>query len=346
MNPFPRCVLLAFFVGGIFTGLASSAVDRDWGKHPAIVQLDTSAEIFAVGDAHGDYVRLARAMNAAGLIEGTPEKPEDVKWRAGNAVLIVTGDMIDKGPRAIDVLRLLRSLQASALSKGGRVIVLAGNHEAEFLADSAAPKGQEFAAQLLAKGIRPSDVASCKSDIGEFLCSLPFAARVNDWFFSHAGNTGGRSLAQLAADLEQGVMKNGFAARELIGDGSILEARLNGAGPGRQPWIDAGLPDRSEKQLLTAYTAALGVRHIVEGHVPSQIRFSNGSVREPGEMFQLFGLLFLIDTGMSEAVNDSQGAVLNITSKDATAICPDGTRALLWDARNEQSIGRAAPCRK
>ena len=253
--------------------------------------------------------------------------------------------MIDKGPRAIDVLSLLQSLRASALANGGRVIVLAGNHEAEFLADPVAKKGESFAAQLKMRGIRPADVASCKTGIGEFLCALPFAARVNDWFFSHAGNTGGRTLAQLAADLQKGVMKNGFATKQLIGAASVLEARLNGK-DGGQPWIDAGIPHSTERQLLTAYTAALGLKHIVEGHVPSQVRFADGSVREPGEMFQRFGLLFLIDTGMSEGVDYSRGAVLHITSKDATAICPDGKRTVLWDAKNQPDLGRAAPCGK
>jgi hypothetical protein len=334
-----RILLLA-----AFAGIASPA-DRDWAKHPAVVQLDTSAEIFAIGDAHSDYSRLALAMRAAGLIAGVPNTPEDVQWNAGNAVLVTTGDMIDKGPRALDVLRLLRSLQASAPAKGGRVIVLAGNHEAEFLADPAAPKGHEFAAQVTANGMRPKEVASCRTDIGEFLCSLPFAARVNDWFFSHAGNTGGRSPAQLTADLERGFAENGFGSRQLIGDDSLLEARLNRKG-GSKPWIDSRLPDVGEQQLLTAYTAALGVKHIVEGHVPSEVKFADGVVRAPGEMFQRFGLLFLIDTGMSEGVDDSRGAVLHITSKDATAICPDGRRTLLWDAAHRQTVGRAAPCGK
>jgi calcineurin-like phosphoesterase family protein len=335
---------LACFISCCFTAFAGAAIDRDWVKNPAVVQIDTSADIFAIGDAHSDYARLAAAMHAAGLIAGVPQQPEDVKWSAGSAVLVVTGDMIDKGPGAIDVLRLLHSLQASALVKGGRVIVLAGNHEAEFLADPAAKKGEPFAAQLTAKGIRPSDVASCKSDIGEFLCSLPFAARVNDWFFSHAGNSGGRSLMQLAADLQKGVIKDGFATRQLIGDNSILESRLNEK-DGR-PWIDTGVPDQTEKQLLSANAEALGVRHIVQGHVPSRVKFADGAVREPGEMFQVFGMLFLIDTGMSEGVDNSRGAVLHITSKDATAICPDGKRTLLWDKDNQPGLGRAAPCRK
>ncbi len=339
-----RFLLLAVFAGVFFAQPAGCA-ERDWVKYPAVVQLETNGEIFAIGDAHSDYSRLASAMLAAGLIAGVPGKPENVEWSAGKTVLVSTGDMIDKGPRGVDVVRLWRALQASALAHGGRVIVLAGNHEAEFLADPGAPKGHEFAAQLKAAGIEPSEVGKCKTDIGEFLCSLPFAARVNEWFFSHGGNTGGRSLAQLNGDIQHGFAKKGFATPQLIGDDSLLEARLNGK-KGAMPWIDAGLPKRSEKQLLADYTSALGVKHIVEGHVPSQVKFADGVVREPGEMFERFGMLFLIDTGMSEGVNDSRGAVLRITSKDATAICPDGTRTLLWDSRDQQSVGRAAPCGK
>jgi hypothetical protein len=190
--------------------------------------------------------------------------------------------------------------------------------------------------------MRPSDVAACKGEIGAFLCSLPFAARVNDWFFSHAGNTAGRSLSKMEGEIESGFANDGFAAKQLIGDGSLIEARLNGAG--RERWIDVGGID--EKTLLERYTSALGVRHIVEGHVPSEVVFADGVVRKAGEMFQRFGMLFLIDTGMSQGVDDSIGAVLHITAQDATAICPGGERTVLWDAKSGQSIGRSYACRR
>ena len=102
-------IQLACFLGRSFSGFAASIADRDWVKYPAVVQLDAGSEIFAIGDVHSDYTRLVLAINAAGLIVGVPKKPEDVQWSAGNAALVVTGDMIDKGPRALDVLRLLRS---------------------------------------------------------------------------------------------------------------------------------------------------------------------------------------------------------------------------------------------
>jgi hypothetical protein len=340
----PRFLLLALCVLRVAHG--GSPITRDWKTFPAVVEVEAKGHIYAIGDAHSDYARLARLVRAAGLIEAIPAKPGDAVWTGKNAVLVTTGDMIDKGPRAIDVLRFMRALQLSAREKGGRVVVLAGNHEAEFMADPAAPKGKEFADQLTAAGIRPADVAACKTDLGEFLCSLPFAARVNEWFFSHGGNSRGRTLAQLAADLQNGVMKDGFATKQLVGDGSLLEARLNGTGPGREPWIDAGLPQRSEKQLLLDYAAALGVKHIVEGHVPSEVHFADGTVRKPGEMFQFLGLLFLIDTGMSEGVDSSGGAALRIGPHETTAICPDGTLTPLWDQRNPERSARAAPCAK
>src|SRR5580692_4672639 len=130
-----------------------------------------------------------------------------------------------------------------------------------------------------------------------------------------------------------GVDRDGYRTKYLIGDDSILESRLNGEG--RAVWMDSGLPDRGERELLADYARALGVAHIVEGHVPSPVVFADGVRRDRGEMFQRFGLLFLIDTGMSEGVDDSGGAVLHVTrgfgDEKAVAICPDGTKSRLWD---------------
>jgi hypothetical protein len=124
------------------------------------------------------------------------------------------------------------------------VVILAGNHEAEFLADPSAPKGRKFAAQLTAAHIQPADVGKCRGEFGEFLCSLSFAARVGDWFFSHGGNSGGRRIENLAIDLETRVEREGFGTKQLIGDESILESRLNGEDrkPGwTQAWLDTSL---------------------------------------------------------------------------------------------------------
>ena len=338
-------LLVVLFQLAWFLAAGGPTVVRDWTKNPVVVQIDTTADLFAVGDAHSDYVHLARALDAAGIIAGRPEDPEQARWRAGRAVLVSTGDMIDKGPRALDVLKLYRTLRAQARLAGGDVVILAGNHEAEFLADPDAPKVAEFAKQLKAAGISPADVAACKGDIGSFLCSLSFAARVNDWFFSHAGRSSGRTLSQIASDVRAGIEKEGFRTQELIGVDSPLEGRPTSDG---RPWFDSGMPTQDEKQLLAIWAHAMGVGHIVQGHVPSDIRFADGVERNKGEMFQRFGLIFFIDTGMSEGVGNSDGAVLHIAKngKEAIAVCADGKETPIWNALSNPDVGRATACGK
>jgi hypothetical protein len=75
-----------------------------------------------------------------------------------------------------------------------------------------------------------------------FLCRLPFAARIGDWFFSHAGNTQGRSRVHLSADLESDADRHGFAAQQLIDPNSLLQAvRIGERGPSGQPCYEAGM---------------------------------------------------------------------------------------------------------
>jgi Calcineurin-like phosphoesterase len=317
---------------------ASDSYSRDFAKYPAVIERPLSATLYAIGDIHGDYRRLVRLLVAAHIAPAVPVRPSGVGWSAGTATLVITGDMIDKGPHPVDVLRLLIALRAAARQAHGEVILLAGNHEAEFLADPNAGKAADFIADLEKDGYSPAQVAACRTDLGLFLCTLPFAARVGDWFFSHAGNTGGRTLAEIAADIRKGVDRNGFAFEQLTGPSSLLEARL---GDGNT-WFAA--PRASEKELLASYSNALDARHIVQGHQHNGVKFADGVERNTGEMFQRWGLLFLIDVGMSEGVGDSRGAALRIANGKAAAICADGTETVLWEAAANTDTGRAAPC--
>jgi hypothetical protein len=340
---FAALLILASLPASLRSGDGSGFI-RDWTKNPVVTQIDTTADVFAVGDAHSDYVHLVRALDAAGIIAGRPAQPEQVQWLAGRAVLVSTGDMIDKGPRALDVLKLYQILRVQARAAGGDVVILAGNHEAEFLADPSAPKGAEFVRQLQAAGISPADVAACKGNVGSFLCSLSFAARVNDWFFSHAGRSSGRTLSQLSADLQAGIEKDGFRTKELMDVNSPLEGRPTADG---KQWFDSGMPAQDEKSLLINWTHAMGVHHIVQGHEPTEIRFADGLKRNKGEMFQRFGLIFFIDTGMSEGVNHSDGAILHIANhgQEAIAVCPNGKQIPIWDSHSNPDVGRAPACR-
>jgi hypothetical protein len=80
--------------------------------------------IVAVGDLHGDYEAWIAIARDAGLID-----PKN-RWAGGTATLVQTGDITDRGPDSLKIIRHLQKLQKEAQKAGGKVVVLIGNHEA------------------------------------------------------------------------------------------------------------------------------------------------------------------------------------------------------------------------
>lgn len=295
---------------------------RDWARFPPIVEVDTTADIYAMSDVHGDYDRTVALLVKEHILEAAPAQPAQAKWAAGSSVLVVVGDNTDKWNQGLKVLALWQALGDAAAASGGQVIVTLGNHEAEFLASPDDSKVSDFAAELSAAGVSPADVAAGRNPLGQYLRSLPVAARVRDWFFSHSGNSAGKSLAQLREDIETGMDAQGFSAPVLLGDDSILEAKLDPT-----PWWElSGDPAKN----LARYASALGVSHLVMGHQPAKYTFADGKTRSKGTIFPRYKTLFLIDTGMSQGVDYSKGGLLQIqksgTATTATALYADGTR--------------------
>jgi hypothetical protein len=83
-----------------------------------------SQRIVAVGDLHGDYRAWIEIASRARLIDRRN------RWAGGSAVLVQTGDITDRGPDSLKIIRHLMRLQGQARRSGGRVVVVLGNHEA------------------------------------------------------------------------------------------------------------------------------------------------------------------------------------------------------------------------
>jgi hypothetical protein len=317
--------------------LRRKAAARDWKKYPAVVEVRTSQDVFALGDVHGDYDRLVALLVAGKVIPKGPAQPDKVRWAAGRAVLVCTGDLIDKGDASLKVITLFRAIQAAAAKKGGQVIVTMGNHEADFLTNPANKKATKFGKELRAQGVKPEEVAAGRDGlgVGRFLRTLPFAARVNDWFFAHAGDTRKYSLKQLRSTLQEGVDAHGYDIGLVPVLQRLIEARLEP----RPWWEKKGDSAADSKARLLTHARALGVKHLVVGHKPGKVVFSDQTHRDKGELYQKFdGLIFLIDVGMSRGIDDSskgysKGALLKIRAGKqarATAIYPDGREQPLW----------------
>ena len=258
----------------------------------------------------------------AGLITTTVPR----HWVGGTRVLIVTGDVIDKASAATQIIDLLLAIEGEAEAAGGHVVVTLGNHEAEFVADPTADKVKEFRDELSATlGLDPTAVAAGQTKYGAWLLSRPVAARIDDWFFCHGGNTGGLTggqIDQAYRDRFAGRAVPDFAHPFVTGDASLLEASAWWMGTDATGVIDFNL------SLLPA-------AHLVFGHEPGALDFPDDpqGARAQGEMAMRYGgRIFLIDVGMSSAVGYSQGAMLKILRGPdrATAMYPGGTEKVLW----------------
>ncbi len=79
--------------------------------------------VVAIGDIHGAFNGVREILRKVELID------QKDRWVGGDAILVQTGDFLDRGPGATKVARLLMKLQEQAPKDGGEVIVLLGNHE-------------------------------------------------------------------------------------------------------------------------------------------------------------------------------------------------------------------------
>ena len=249
---------------GAENDLSSGA--RDWSAHPAIVQIDTASEVYAISDIHGGYAELGELLTQNGLISGfnqDPAKAASITWTGKTAIFVVAGDLIDKGVESLGVVDLLRALEPQAARAGGRLVVTLGNHEAEFFdnpkndkATASDADGIGITVELKNKGIDPKAFAAGTDPEGRgaWLRSLPMAVRIKKWFFSHGGNTDGDGIAKLEKRFESALDgKNGFGDKDITGNDSILEA---------QSWWGKKAGD---------YASALGVKHMVFGHDPAAL---------------------------------------------------------------------------
>jgi hypothetical protein len=81
------------------------------------------SRIVAIGDIHGDYDSYIAVLKDAGVVNRWG------KWAAGQTHLVQVGDIPDRGPDTLKIIRHLQKLEKQAAKAGGRLHLLIGNHE-------------------------------------------------------------------------------------------------------------------------------------------------------------------------------------------------------------------------
>jgi serine/threonine protein phosphatase 1 len=169
--------------------------------HIPPIQIPDGFTVWSASDWHGQLHAADRLLRAAGLTDGAD------RWTAPPATaLVVTGDVVDRGPDTVGLVRRLASLRAQAAAGGGLVAILEGNHEAQVLGGLGgdprifqALMAFGGAATFLSVGLRPGEwegrsgleiavrVDALAPDLLPTLWTFAPYARWRDVLFVHGG---------------------------------------------------------------------------------------------------------------------------------------------------------------
>lgn len=217
--------------------------------------------IYAVSDVHGMSAEIQKALAAAKVVDDSGH------WIAGNSLLIIVGDSIDKGPDTIGVIDFWRGLAPQASAAGGAVVHLLGNHEAELLANPSSLTAG-LAQELQTKNLTVNDLVDPSTPRGSFLRSEPLAGKVGNWLFSHAGFYPAMSWADFKTKALQELLEGTYGDSFILGSDSILEAK---------GWWKK----QADRDALLALLNQNGFVGLVQGHQPAAYNIENhiGSVQ-------------------------------------------------------------------
>jgi hypothetical protein len=87
------------------------------------LRIKSKGRVVALGDVHGDIDGAKAALVAARIVDNQGN------WVGGDATVVQTGDVLDRGDTEQAVIDWFATLQIQASKAGGQFIALIGNHE-------------------------------------------------------------------------------------------------------------------------------------------------------------------------------------------------------------------------
>lgn len=232
---------------------------------PYIVAADSFTDVkkvIALSDTHGQYDILFTLLKNQRIIDG------EGNWIQGDAHLVMTGDMFDRGHQVNEVLWLLYQLDQQASAAGGRLHLLMGNHEQMVLRGDLRyihPR-YELASELLK---RPYDkLYDSSSELGQWLRSKHTLVKINDTLFLHGGISQewvdrGLTISKANQLYRQNLEKS----KTEIKQDELLNFLFFSSGP---TWYRGYFSDSFTETELDSILAFLKVNRIVVGHTSQE----------------------------------------------------------------------------
>ncbi|QNM96662.1 metallophosphoesterase [Chitinimonas koreensis] len=239
---------------GALGRLAVNAADA-----PAPDRLPAPVRWAAVSDIHGQAGLLLTLLARHGIVD------EHGDWAWGEGVLVIAGDVFDRGPTVNEALWSLYRLAQQARAAGGAVHALLGNHETMVLAGDLRYIHPRYRAVAERLGETYSGLYGADTALGRWLRSRATVLKLGDTVFLH----GGLHPALAAQPIDLAAINAGIRAglglsRQALAADPAAAALFGRDGP---LWYRGYfLAPRATAAEIDALLARLGAQRIVVGH--------------------------------------------------------------------------------
>lgn len=145
-------------------------------------QFEGVSRVMAISDIHGEFEAMVRLLQSAEVVDS------EFNWQWDDGHLVICGDVFDRGDMVARSLWFLYRLQKQALTAGGEVHYLLGNHELMVLRGDERylhPKYTQITVPLL--GQAHVDLVGPNTILGQWLRRRPTMILIDSILFLHGG---------------------------------------------------------------------------------------------------------------------------------------------------------------
>ncbi len=168
-----------FLMGGFFRDNKKYLLLKESQIQPC--EFNNVNRILIIGDIHGGYDSLVKLLINNNIIDS------DLNWKWDNGHLVFLGDIFDRGDKVTETVWLIYKLDHQAVTHGGAVHLLFGNHEILVLLKDQTYITDKYYYLCKKLNLTYGYLFSKKTVLGQWLRSKNAVIKIDDKLFVHAG---------------------------------------------------------------------------------------------------------------------------------------------------------------
>lgn len=227
--------------------------------------IETTGDVFVIGDIHGRYQALVNLLINNKIID------DELNWRFGNGHLVLLGDVFDRGDKVTETLWFLYGLQFQARESGGNVHLLLGNHEIMAMTGDHRYLHEKYQFFMRYTSSYYDELYDENSLLGRWLRSRNVILQINGNLLVHAGISPELASTGLTYSQINSSVRDYLSSPKKVKKGSPEELIMGENGPlWFRGYMNAEGYPSVPYRFVGEYLQVMGLNRMIVGHNEQQ----------------------------------------------------------------------------